>query len=440
VLIRATDRVGADIQCRAECMIASRLRNSCSSALQIAWLRTSDRVIADLQCRPEPLLASRLRNWVLIRATDRVVADVRSRDRVHPKPTGTPDRLTLEEFVLTRATDRLIADIAGRQNGLVTRAQLLAAGAGPDAVRFRVRARRLVPVQRGVYRVGPLPMPREREMAALLACGPGAAISHWSAAALQTCGYAGGTLPQLSPGAAAMRPVDVTITGVDRGHRPGICVHRVSVLGAREVTVLDGIAVTSVARTIFDLASEAGSGELQRMLAVAERESPAIRVELLDMLGQYRRRSGVRVLRALLTNDAAPAFTRSDAEERMLRLIGLAQLPRPEVNVRVATVEVDFLWRAEGIVVEVDGYAFHSSRARFENDRRRDAGLAALGIRVIRVTWRQLVAEPEAVLVRLARTLCLAAVPAPMLSANPATPASYRPARTMSGSDYVASR
>jgi very-short-patch-repair endonuclease len=104
-----------------------------------------------------------------------------------------------------------------------------------------------------------------------------------------------------------------------------------------------------------------------------------------------------------------PAFTRSEAERRLLALIRAAGLPPPRTNVHVGPYEVDFLWPAHRLVVEVDGFAFHSSRAAFERDRRRDADLQARGLRVTRVTWRQLEREPHAVVARLAAALALRA-------------------------------
>ena len=100
-----------------------------------------------------------------------------------------------------------------------------------------------------------------------------------------------------------------------------------------------------------------------------------------------------------------PNLTRSEAERRALDLIRAARLPPPETNVRVCGHEVDFLWRRQRLIVEVDGYAFHSSRRSFERDRRKDQALGAQGYRVIRVTWRQLTEEPEVVVATLAAAL-----------------------------------
>ncbi|HEY8470819.1 MAG TPA: DUF559 domain-containing protein [Longimicrobiales bacterium] len=292
------------------------------------------------------------------------------------------------------AIDDVIAALAPRQHGLVTRAQLLAAHIPPDTVRSRVRTRRLVPVLRGVYRVGSLVDPRSREVAAALACGPGAVVSHHSAAALWE------RLPQRD-GA----PVDVTVPRHNRGRRPGLRIYRVRSLPEDEVTVLEGIPITTPARTILDLASVAPSRRVEQFLARVVREALTTPGEVLGLVARHPRRPGGPLVRALLEREHGPAFTRSEAEERFLALVRKADLPEPELNVVVGDHEVDFLWRRERLVVEVDGFEFHSSRDRFENDRRRDADLFGLGLRVVRVTWRQITTEPEATLVRVTRAL-----------------------------------
>jgi very-short-patch-repair endonuclease len=115
---------------------------------------------------------------------------------------------------------------------------------------------------------------------------------------------------------------------------------------------------------------------------------------------RYPRRRGVAALSG--ATRAEPRFTRSEAERRLLELIREARLPEPETNVKVHGYEVDFFWRERGLAVEVDGYAFHSSRAAFERDRRRDAMLHACGVAVLRVTWAQIADEPVALVASLA--------------------------------------
>lgn len=287
-----------------------------------------------------------------------------------------------------------IGALAARQHGLVTRAQLLDAGVSERTVDYRVRRRHLFPVHRGVYRVGSTVSDAEREMAAVLACGHGAVVSHRNAAKLW----------RLLPGDGGA-PLHVTVRALNRRRRPGLAVHCSPGLRPEETATVDGIPVTTPARTVLDLAGTVRSRTLEQALAAAEREGLSDRSELKALIERHPRRGGVRVLRALLDRNGEPAFTRSEAEECFLSLVDKARLERPESNVTVAGYEVDFLWRTPRLVVEVDGFEFHSSRATFESDRKKDGQLVARGFRVLRLTWRQLTREPEAVLVRLAQAL-----------------------------------
>lgn len=292
-----------------------------------------------------------------------------------------------------RDAEQRVWAIAAGQYGLVTRAQMIRAGIGPDGVRRRVRCGRLRPLHRGVYAVGPVLHPRAREMAALLACGEGAVISHRSAAALW----------ELCP--AREGEVHVTTPDAQRGHRPGIRPYRTGRLLPDEHTSLDGIPVTSPARTLLDLASQARGRELERAAARALRSGLVDHKAMTDQLRRHPRRAGAGMLRALLAAGTDPALTRSKAEELFLDLIRRGRLEPPEVNATITGMEVDFLWRGRGFAVEVDGFTFHSTRARFESDRERDVALAVEGVQVIRITWRQLVSEPEAVLARVAQAM-----------------------------------
>jgi very-short-patch-repair endonuclease len=172
-----------------------------------------------------------------------------------------------------------------------------------------------------------------------------------------------------------------------------------------EVTALDGIAVTTPARTLYDLAGLFTARDLEQAVAeaLARRLTSATAVEAIA--DRYGHRPAARRLRELIGADRTPTLTRSAAEDAVLALIRKTPLPRPEMNLRVHGCEVDLYWRAERLVVEVDGFAFHGSRRSFETDRRRDATLAAAGLRVMRVTWRQIEHEPEALLVRLTQAL-----------------------------------
>jgi very-short-patch-repair endonuclease len=291
--------------------------------------------------------------------------------------------------------ERAIAELAAKQRGVITRAQLLELGLTRTTIDNWVKHSRLHPLYRGIFLLGhPRPIAGAPQLAAVLACGRGAVLSHLSAAGLW----------RLLPGREG--DVDVTVPGRNPGRRRGIRVHRVNALDRRDVRKLGGIPITSPARTIFDVAAVVRRRELEQALAEAYARRLARRSDFVSLLARRSSRPGTRALRALL-DDGAPALTRSEAEDRLLALIRAGELPQPESNIRIGRHEVDFLWREQRLVVEVDGFAFHSSRSAFERDRRRDAELGTLGFRVMRVTWRQIVNEPEALVARLAAALAV---------------------------------
>lgn len=294
------------------------------------------------------------------------------------------------------ARERAIAELASRQRGLATRKQLLRLGMTRDAIDNRVRSSLLHALHRGVYLVGHGHMaPGARELAATLACGPNAVVSHRSAAWLWRLLAE----PDGEP--------EVIVFGRDC-RRAGIRTHLLASLPRRDVRRLGGIPVTSPPRTLLDLAAVVALRDLERATAEAQVRGLTRPSELLSLLARAGRRPGVAALRSVIEADAGRALTRSELEERFLALIRRAGLPTPDVNARAGSLEVDFLWRDHRLIVEVDGFRFHSSRAAFERDRRRDAELTTLGYRVLRVTWRQLVGEPESTLVLVAQALALA--------------------------------
>lgn len=287
-----------------------------------------------------------------------------------------------------RALDLVIAELASRQHGVLTVAQLTAAGASRNAIAHRVANGRLTAVHRGVYRLGETHTRLTSLMAATLAAGPTGALSHHAAAELHG-------IAKPRPG-----PIDVTVT---RGHarqRDGLRIHRAR---TTETTRVHGIPTTTVAQTIKDLAAVLSGRDLQRAVEEAQVHRKLDMPTLARAVDEARGRRGVRALRA--TTDHGPRFTRSEAERRLLELVRSAGLPEPETNVRVAGYEVDALWRDHGVVVEVDGQAFHSTREAMERDRRKDADLEAAGYAVKRVTWTQITRQREAVVARLARAL-----------------------------------
>lgn len=262
--------------------------------------------------------------------------------------------------------DARIASIAARQHGVISTRQLRALGLSPSAISDRARLGRLHRLHRGAYAVGHRAVSFEgRALAAVLALGggitPTVAISHRSAAVLW------GLLPA-KPG-----PIDVSLTHRSgRGHRRGIRVHRPGTLAAADLTRRRGIPVTAPARTIADLRRTLPPAELRRAVRQAEVLGLAIEPGLGDR-------------------------TRSELEHLFLRLCRRHGLPMPEVNVRVGTRLVDFLWRDRRLIVETDGYRYHRGRAAFEADRTRDLELHTLGFEVIRLSHRQVTEEPPQV-------------------------------------------
>lgn len=293
------------------------------------------------------------------------------------------------------SVDAVANGLASRQHGAVARSQLLAADVSSHAIDYRVKTGRFCVLHRGVYGLGPVPGRYQREMAAILACGGGAVLSHLSAASLWEIGALHGPA----------EPVHVSVTGSRRGPRTGVRIHRVGRLDTAEVTRRSGVPVTTPARTLLDLGRCVPPRELERAVALALRHRLCTPGALRRLLHRNRGRPGCRALRTLLDSAREPALTRSEAEAMFLDLVREWGLPHPHTNVVIEDLEVDFLWIEQRLVVEIDGYRYHSDRSAFERDRLRGATLTAAGLRVIRFTWRQLVGEPEAVRVRLTRAL-----------------------------------
>jgi Transcriptional regulator, AbiEi antitoxin/Protein of unknown function (DUF559) len=270
--------------------------------------------------------------------------------------------------------DRRIAALAARQRGYVTRPQLLDLGLGNAAIKYRVAKGTLIPVHTGVYAVGHAPLAgADRACAAVLACGPGAVLSHASAASLW----------ELDNRWKA--PFEVIVETGRR--RPGIRTHRAQLTG-RDVRRHNGIRVTSPARTILDIAPGLTEKALKRginELRIARRLRVA---DLAELLERRPRHPGASRVSALIHTSRGP--TRSELEDAFLDLSTRFGLPLAEVNARVAGYEVDALFRAERVIVELDGYEFHRTRDAFERDRERDATTLAAGFETVRITWDRL--------------------------------------------------
>jgi very-short-patch-repair endonuclease len=278
-----------------------------------------------------------------------------------------------------------IVRLAARQHGVVARGQLFALGFGRGAIANRLARGRLHRVHPGVYAVGrPDLPPGGMWAAAVLACGPDAVLSHRSAAALWG----------LHPGEASR--VDVTAPGRRRRNRPGIQLHQPRALDANERTVRLGIPITTVARTLLDLAGVVPPRRIRQAFDQAERLGLLDLTAVEALLARAKRSKGIGVLRALVRECTEPPDTRSELEEKFVELCREHNLPLPAMNCVVASHTVDALWPRQRLVVELDGFAFHRSREAFESDRARDADLQLAGYRVIRVTVRRLERESVA--------------------------------------------
>ncbi|HXF31668.1 MAG TPA: type IV toxin-antitoxin system AbiEi family antitoxin domain-containing protein [Solirubrobacterales bacterium] len=284
----------------------------------------------------------------------------------------------MTEFLSTG--DRWIAMLAGRQHGVVTAAQLAEAGIDKDGIACRRRTGRLHRLHRGVYAVGHRSLSwRGRWLAAVLASGDGAVLSHTSAAALW------GFLRPI-PG-----PVHVTVAAATRRKpRAGIVAHRSRTITRSHVTRRHDIAVTTPARTIEDIRTTIQPYLFRRALRQAEL-------------------AGHRVPHLSVTKR-----TRSDLELLFLRLCHDHGLPRPLVNRRVHGYRVDFWWPDHRLAVETDSWEYHRGSVALEDDHVRDLALRARGIETRRYTGDQLEAAPEAVVADLRATF--AAAPAPLVT------------------------
>jgi very-short-patch-repair endonuclease len=270
-----------------------------------------------------------------------------------------------------RTPDAELAELAARQHGVVSHAQLVALGLGAGAIKYRRGVGRLHLIYRGVYAVGHRPpSPLATAMAAVLACGPDAALSHRSAGALWRI------LPRWHT------PTDVTATK-DRRHA-GIQVHRSA---TADTTIHYGIRVTTPARTLVDLADVLTDRQLTRALNEAQVQRLVTAAELATLLTRYPGRRTAR-----LTPERGA--TRSHLEDRFTRFLKRHHLPLPERNQHLAGHEVDAVYRAHHLVIELDSRQFHTNPRAFEQDRDRDADLLNAGFSTLRITDHRLRHHP----------------------------------------------
>jgi very-short-patch-repair endonuclease/predicted transcriptional regulator of viral defense system len=299
------------------------------------------------------------------------------------------------------AIGKTVAELASRQHGVVSREQLRALGLTDTMIASRIAAGALLRVFPAVYGVGHLAIGRHSLMlAAVLACGEGAVVSHGSAAELH----------RLWDRRPAL--IDVIAPGKRGRGLDGVRWHRGYPLEPDEVTARERIPCTAVSRTLVDMAGSVGERSLRRLVeqAVVLRE---LDVAEVDLVLSRRRRRGAPILRRVLApwrgNAGRPPKLRSVLEARLFAAIADAGLPRPRCNAVLRLeghrLEVDFLWDEQRLVVETDGETTHRTAAAFQRDRWRDQLLGAAGYRPVRVTWSQMEEEPEATVARIGRML-----------------------------------
>jgi very-short-patch-repair endonuclease len=291
--------------------------------------------------------------------------------------------------------DAIVADLAARQWGVVTLRQLEACGLGRGAIEHRLATRRLQRLWRGVYAFGHQELTRQgRLIAAVFACGPVARLSHLTAAVEWEMVMREGDA------------LDITVPARSgRSRQPGIRLHCARRLHRDDLMLKNGIPITPPAKTLIDLNAVVSDRLVERAFEQAQirRLLPAGALEAALERSNGRK---TRVLRALVARERRlSTVTRSELEERFLAVVRRAGLPEPEMNTRLAGYEVDFLWRTQRRVIEVDGHAYHSTRQATTRDRRKDDDLEAAGYRVTRFTADQILHDPDDTLARATRAV-----------------------------------
>jgi very-short-patch-repair endonuclease len=293
----------------------------------------------------------------------------------------------MDAYVHEGRLDERISALAQRDHGIVDVDGLRAVGASRTQIGRRLDAKRLVPLHRGVYALGHRRLTNAGWwLAALRAIGPGAVLSHVHAAALH----------ELRPPPRGW--INVTVQSRSRRQRKGIRVHATLDLPPEHVTVVDRIPVTTVPRTLADLAGTVPEPQLARALEAAEAHGF---LDVPSVLAVSAGRPGAQALKRLLQQELP--HTRSEFEAAFLSLCDRYGIARPRMNTRVEGYEVDAVWPERNLIVELDGYRYHRTRAAFERDRERDADLHARGFATLRFTYRQVTSRPRWVANRLAR-------------------------------------
>jgi hypothetical protein len=281
------------------------------------------------------------------------------------------------------------ASLAASQHGVFHITQV---ALSPRAVQHRAAAGHFHRLYAGVYSIAPRHLLKREGlwMAAVLACGPGAVLSHRSAAALLELRDWGGT------------KIDVTVPRRSRRKHHGVKVHCSTTLSDKDVTVVKDIPCTSVARTLLDLAELVTARQLERAFDQAEIAEVLDLKAIEDQLTRNPTRPGAKAVRNVLeTHYIGRTPTWSENEEALLAITRALGIPDPECNAFVVlpdggpAIRADFVWRDRRVIVEADSRTWHTSRQRFEQDRVRDQRLTAAGWTIIRTTWKQMTRRPH---------------------------------------------
>lgn len=283
---------------------------------------------------------------------------------------------------------------------MVTYQQLADMGIRGNAVTHRLRNGRLHRCHRGVYAVGQPRLTSEgRWLAAVLASGPGALLSHLDAAVLWG----------IHTGSGAT--VHVITDRRSRQSLPGIRLHRARRLVAADGSEAKGIPVTTVARTLVDLTDMFGHKRLTRIVREADYLGMLDLGQVDACLARSHGRRRLNILKAVVQAHRPGRILRSELEHRFLELCRQHGLPEPETNVRTTIrgrrLELDCLWPDQKVVVELDGAAAHAKPHAFESDRARDSALTAEGYRALRYTWKRVTGSPDTVIAELRDTLAI---------------------------------
>lgn len=303
----------------------------------------------------------------------------------------------------THHLDRWLTAVAETRHAVVAREEILEAGFTKKQIQRRLEGHRLFARFPGVYAIGRPDLTRHGHwLAGVLYAGEGAVLATWSAAALHALRRSSGPRPHVA---------------VPRDFGPrtqaGLAVRRCPTLRDNEVTEVDGIPVTTIARTLLDIAAVSRRDDvLRKMLIEAENVRVFDLAQFDELLGRRKGNRGVARLRRAL-EEHRDVDVNSDLEVDFLLLCERFELPPPDVNCLIEGYLVDFAWQAQRVLVEIDTPKFHGTDTAFESNRERDTELHACGYRVLRFTRRRIVREPAVVARTIRRVLALSGPQAP---------------------------